>query len=197
MNIDGLMSNLAAMWPRKFDGDAGAPWAKAYQAALGHAQGEKLECAWQRFMEGGVGAHAPTPKELAELLPKVRQLPAAGIPKKLRELREERDLQRAEAVAWLLEWWKPLLDVAERKFPPELFKALKGQAESACQRRALGTAEAFRMGRAVPPCDAQMYADAMWWARHSRGLKTRPIPAADLPQHAKPMWAALVDETEN
>lgn len=196
MTVAELMAKLELLWPKKFAGPAGAAWADAYKAAVGHAQGEKLECAWQRFMEGGIAAHAPSPKELAALIPQAQPMPAGeGGSNAMAGLKAKRAQEADEARAWLMTWWEPLLQ-ASAKFPPDLARAIDYEATAACRRRDIAVAMAIREGKQPRLADLGNYAGAMWSARHRNGLKSNWVEASDLPGDALSMWRALVPAAE-
>jgi hypothetical protein len=192
MTIADLMEKLALLYPRKYAGDAGGVWFEAFKAALGHCQGEKLESAWHRYMAEGLRGHPPSPSELRDLLPEARSMVTRSASSSyMDQLRAARDEEATEARAWLMTWWQPLIAKADAAGDPNVARAIRYQANTACRRRDLAVAEAWRRDLKPALCDAENYATAMWSAQKRCGIRSNDIPWTALPGDAIGMWRAL------
>lgn len=79
MTIRDLMKNLAALFPKQFEGqDALDSWASVYRDALGKHEGPRLAEAFERCMAVWKYGTAPKPAQIGEHLPKSGWNPSSG-----------------------------------------------------------------------------------------------------------------------
>lgn len=192
MQINDLMEKLAVLWPKKFNPEAIPVQAEAYRAALGQAQGERLECAWKLYLEKGVQTYAPSPRELRELLPTARAIPESGKSGATWKERRDADVERRRKSAeqWLMTWWHPLI-LAAQKDGSGMDAPIRRAAMVASNARAFAVTLAGGQDGRASIFDGPVYAEAMRLLMGNLNIRVKHIPANELPDNAIGMWKAL------
>lgn len=190
MRIEEMLEKMALLWPRKFNPEAIPVQMEVYRAAVGHAEGEPLECAWKIYLQKGVQTYPPSPRELRELLPSARVVTMPSAKGGYRQQRDERmERSRRDAESWLMGWWAPLIASAEKSHA-DLAASLRRAAMVECNARAFPIALAGGTDGAEA-ADLPRCANAMARTMERCGIRPKRLPLEDLPKTSTEMWRAM------